>query len=642
MVEPGKPDLSGAVRFIHHACRRAPLDPGRVGDQGPVPYLPPDMQRFSRLIAWQRVLEARLTDRAQGLINRLPRLGVDENTLLLGFALAIGAVVGGSVIVFYTAIDVIQSLAITAASRITFSASFSILLVVILGLSLTRLLIRYGTNDSDGYNIPDVMRAIAKRGGVIHSVPVAVKTAAAALTMGVGGSVGAEGPVAVAGSALGSKTGRLFRSGPARLKVLVGCGAAAGISAAFNAPIAGVFFSLEKVVGSFGVTSFPPVLVASVISAAISRAAFGDTPVIAIPTVYSVGPARELVMYAVLGVVTGGIAVLYTRGVHGMGDLLGRLRLTWQRVVAGALLVGVLDIVFRADLWGRGHESFSIEMIGGRAGGFLIALAFAKLIATATTITITRAGGVFTPAMFIGATLAGGLAVLADLVLPGFTIEPEAFALVGMAGLVAGATHAPLTAIMIVFEMTGDYALILPLMLCGAISYITARRIYPESVYSEWLVRRGENIHSGRDTAVLERLSVKDCYNNDPHVIGENATVPQIVAAISNSPQIEFPVLDSDLTLVGMITFDDLRTVLTDAETLAPVVLAGDLAKQQYEWVTPDDSLRTALQKLAVRGSHHIPVLDGEGHDRLLGLISRNEILSAYDRELLRQQEGSH
>lgn len=602
----------------------------------------PDMPQLSRLIAWQRILEARLTDRAQGLIDRLPRLGVDETTLLLGFALVIGAAVGVSVIVFYTLIDVIQALAITTAANLTASAGLSILVVVVLGLGATRLLVRYGTGDSDGHNIPDVMRAIAKRGGVVHSIPVAVKTAAAALTMGVGGSVGAEGPVAVAGSALGSRIGRFFRSGPARLKLLVGCGAAAGISAAFNAPIAGVFFSLEKVVGSFGVTSFPPVLVASVISAAISRTAFGESPVIAMPTVYSVGPGAELLMYAVLGVVTGSVAVLYTRGVHGMGDLLGRLRLTWHRVVAGALLVGLLDILFRADLWGRGHESFSIAMIGGRAGGFLIALAFAKLIATAATINVTRAGGVFTPAMFIGATLAGGLAVLADQVLPWFTIEPEAFALVGMAGLVAGATHAPLTAIMIVFEMTGDYALILPLMLCGAIAYITARRIYPESVYSEWLVRRGETIHSGRDTAVLERLRVADCYNNDPHVIGENATVPQIVAAISDSPQIEFPVLDSDLSLVGMITYDDLRTVLAGAESLSPVVLAGDLAKQQFEWVTPDDSLRTALRKLAVRGSHHIPVIAGEDEERLLGLIGRAEILSAYDRELLRQQEIEH
>lgn len=584
-------------------------------------------------------IEQRVTLRAQTFVSRLSRLGLDENTLLLGFAVAIGGAVGVAVIVFYKLIDLFQRVALSAAGSLTGLGSLSILLVVVAGLALTRLLIRWGTGDSPGYNIPDVTRAVAKRGGVIHSVPVAVKTAAAALAIGVGGSVGAEGPVAVAGSGLGSRIGRLFHSGPPRLKLLVGCGAAAGISAAFNAPIAGVFFSLEEVVGGFGVTSFPPVLVASVISAAISRAAFGNTPVIEIPTEYGVGGPSELVLYALLGVITGIVAVFYTRGVHEMGDLLGRLRKGWYQIVAGAVLVGALDIVFRADLWGRGHESFTIGMIGNRTGLFLIALAFAKLVATAATINVVRAGGVFTPALFIGATLGGGLAVIGGGAFPWFNIEPEAFALVGMAGLVAGATHAPLTAIMIVFEMTNDYALILPLMLCGAIAYITARRIHPESVYSEWLARRGESIHSGRDTAVLERLRVRGTYNTDPHVISENATVPQIVQAISASPQIEFPVLDGELRLVGMITYGDLRTVLADSEKLAPVVLAGDLANQQFEWVTPDDSLFTALKKLAVRGRHHIPVLDGDDHDRLLGLISRQDILSAYDREFLKQQD---
>ncbi len=597
------------------------------------------MPDFSRLLAWQRATEARLTDRAQALIARLPRLGVDETTLLLGFAVAIGGTVGVAVILFYKLIDLVQAIAITTAARLTgFDSRVSILLVVVAGLALTRLLIRYGTGDSEGQNVPDVMRAVAKRGGVVHVVPVAIKTVGAALAIGAGGSVGAEGPVAVAGSALGSRIGRVFRSGPSRLKVLVGCGAAAGISAAFNAPIAGVFFSLEKVVGNFGVSSFPPVLVASVISAAIARAAFGDSPVIEIPTEYGVGSASELILYALLGVITGVVAVGYTRGIHGMADLLGRFRIGWHRIVVGALIVAVLDIVFRDALWGQGHESFTMEMIGDRTGQFLIALAFAKLVATAATLSVTRAGGVFTPALFIGATLGGGLAVFAARLLPGFTIVPEAFALVGMAGLVAGSTHAPLTAIMIVFEMTSDYALILPLMLCGAVAYITARRIYPESVYSEWLVRRGENIHSGRDTAVLERLKVGIAYNNDPHVIGETATVPQIVKAIGASPQIEFPVLDADLRLVGMITYEDLRTVLTEAESLAPVVLAGDLAKQQFEWVTPEDSLRTALQKLGLRGSHYIPVVDGKDHDRLLGVISRQEILAAYDRDLLQER----
>jgi len=596
------------------------------------------MPNFSRLLAWKQTLERWTGDHAQNLVARLPRLGVDENTLLLGFAAAIGAGVGIAVILFYKVIDLVRELAVTSAELLGWMGGLSIVLVVLVGLMLSRLMVRLGAKDSDGENIPDVMRAVAKRGGVVHSGPVTVKTVAAAMAIGSGGAVGAEGPVAVVGSAIGSKFGRIFRSGPSRLKVLVACGAAAGISAAFNAPIGGVFFALEKVVGSFGVASFPPVLVASVLSAVIARAAFGNSPVIAIPTEYGVGSPAELVLYALLGVVTGLVAVLYSRAVNSGDKIIGGPKHIWLRIAAGALFIGALDLLFRADLWGRGHESFTFAMIADRSALILIALAFAKLIATAVTLAVTRAGGVFTPALFIGATLGGGLAVAGGQFIPGFTIEPEAFALVGMTGLIAGSTHAPLTAIMIVFEMTSDYALILPLMLCGAVALITAKRVYPESIYSEWLVKRGESIYRGRDTAIMERLKVRDCYNNDPNVIGENASVPQVVAAITASSQIEFPVLDNDLKLVGMISQEDIRTVLADAQALSPVVLAGDLAHQHYEWVTPNDSLRTALQKLAVRGSHHIPVIEGEDEEKLLGLISRQEILAAYDRELLREQ----
>jgi CIC family chloride channel protein len=306
-------------------------------------------------------------------------------------------------------------------------------------------------------------------------------------------------------------------------------------------------------------------------------------------------------------------------------------------VLLAAAVVGLLDVLVRNDLWGHGHETLSLTILESREAWFLVALAFAKLAATAFTVAGTRSGGVFTPALFIGATLGGGLAVALRQILPGFHVVPQAFGLVGMAGLVAGSTHAPLTAIMIVFEMTRDYALILPLMLCGAFAYITARGIYPNSIYSEWLVRKGEHIAHGQDVSVLERLRVRECYNRTPHVIGEDATVGQIVRAIATTPQTEFPVLDAERELVGMITYDDLRTVLTSAEQFSPVLLAGDLASQEFERVTPDDDLTTALKRINVRGSHYIPVVDGKNGHHLLGLISRHDILSAYDRALLHE-----
>ncbi len=595
------------------------------------------MPHSSRFRAWLRAIGAHLSDRGQKLIRRIPALGIDESTLLIGFAVVIGGAVGLAVIVFYSLIDLSQTIALSAAGTLTGFGSLSLAVVVLAGLALARGIVVFGARDSDGENIPDVTLAMVKRGGIIHSIPVAAKTASAAVAIGAGGSVGAEGPVAVAGAALGSRIGQLFRSGPGRLKVLVACGAAAGISAAFNAPIAGVFFSLEKVLGTFGVSAFPPILVASVIAAAVTRAAFGNNPVIEIPELYSIGASSELLLYAVLGVITGLVAVIYTKTVSTTPQVLARLGGTGIQILAATLVVASLNIVFREDLWGQGHEVLNIATIGTRSAYFLIGLAFAKLAAAAVTLAATRAGGVFTPALFIGATLGGGLATAASGLLPNFAIVPEAFALVGMAGLVAGATHAPLTAIMIVFEMTNDYDLILPLMLTVAIAYITAKRVHPHSVYSEWLVRKGEKIDHGQDTALLERLLVAGCYNPDPHVIGESATVPQIINAIGASTQIEFPVIDGDLRFIGMLTYSDLRVVVSKAQSLEALVVASDLAGAEYESVTPDDSLRTALQRLGIRGSHHIPVVDPSDSQKLVGLISRQEIFARYDRALLKE-----
>lgn len=569
------------------------------------------------------------------LIRRAATL--DESTVLMGFAVGIGLAVGVAVILFYQLIDVFQALALSTAHQLTWLGALDILAVVVVGLGAAYAVVKYGARDSDGENIPDVMRAVAKRGGHINDLPVLAKTAAAGILIGTGGNVGAEGPVAVAGAALGSRIGRVFRSGHNRLQLLVACGAAAGISAAFNAPIAGVFFALEKILGSFSVTAFAPVLVASVIAAVVSRAVFGNSPVIAIPTEYAMGAPWELILYAALGITVGVVATFYTRAVYRSADLLQRRRSRWVQVAIAALVIGLLDILFRADLWGQGHESLDIGILGAREPWYLIALAFAKLAATALAIAAARAGGVFTPALFIGATLGGGLARAAQQVFPQWAVQPEAFGLAGMAGLVAGATHAPLTAIMMVFEMSGDYALILPIMVTAAVAYLTARRLFPTSIYSEWLHRKGERIGHGRDMGVLERLTVADAYNRRPFSVREGATVQEIMHAIGQTPQTEFPVVDADGHLVGVVTYSDLRTVLADRDRLAQVLIAADIANLEIEPVTTADSLRTALQRLGIHGSLTLPVVEPDGGRKLVGLISRSEILAAYDRELLRE-----
>jgi CIC family chloride channel protein len=376
-----------------------------------------------------------------------------------------------------------------------------------------------------------------------------------------------------------------------------------------------------------------PFVVASILAATVGRAAFGDHPVMALPTEFGVGSPWELLLYVGLGVLTGLISVLYSRGVWKAQDLFGKIGRGWAQVALGALIVGGLDLAFRADLWGQGHESLDLGIVNARSAVFLLGLAAAKLVATAATFGAGGVGGVFTPALFIGATLGGAYGVAMRQLLPGSFFAPGALALVGMAGLVAGATHAPLTAIMMVLEMTGDYALILPLMLTSVLAYGIARRLHPESIYTEWLVRRGVVLTHGADAAVLARLPVHECLNRNSVVVPEDASPGQIVELLGGSRQTEFPVVGTDRRLVGMVTQATVREALED-ERLGAIVLAADLALPERTPLTSEDTLLTALRRLGSRDVSLLPVVHPDDRELFEGTVSRQDLMAAYERAL--------
>lgn len=536
---------------------------------------------------------------------------------------------------FYKTIDAVQTLVLRGALRSGLPPAVLIPSSVALGLAACRALVRWGASDSPGENVPDVMYRVTVKGGVIPFTPVLVKTLGAAVVIGTGGSVGAEGPVVVLGAATASRIGRWIRSSPNRLRTLVGCGAAAGISAAFNAPIAGVIFGIEKILGAAGGMALGPFVVSSILAASVSRAAFGNHPILAMPAEYGVRSAWELILYVGLGVLTGVVSVLYSRGVWKTQDWFARLRYPWLMVILGALVVGGLDLVYRADLWGHGHRSIDLGLLASGTGPFLLGLAGAKLVATAVTFGAGGTGGVFTPALFIGATLGGAYGLAVQAAVPGWQLAPGALALVGMAGLVAGSTHAPLTAIIMVFEMTGDYGLILPLMLTSVLAYAIARRLYPESIYTEWLARRGVVLTHGADAAVLARIPVADAMNRAARTIEENATLQSILDRTRDSRQLEFPVLDGDSRLIGMLTRDTLREALAAESGVPGLVLAADLAVSRAERVTPEDTVLTAMRRLAREDVNALPVVAPHNLDHYVGLVSREDLFAAYERALL-------
>jgi CIC family chloride channel protein len=568
------------------------------------------------------------------LVVRLNGLELDENTILLAFAVAIGVFGALGVVVFYRLIDLAYFALIESPGRYLPRTGMLVYRPVFTGagIALAWWISERVSRGGEAPSVPSVQLSVARQNGDVPTARGVGITAASAVTIGSGGSAGGEGPVAVLGATVGSFLGRVFRFDPSRVKILVAAGAAAGISAAFNAPLAGAFFALEEILGSLAVGAFPPVVVSSVVAAMVSRSVFGDHPAFPIPMEYGYTLGREvMLLYPLLGVLGGLVAVLYIRTYFGVPVLAARLRIprAAQPWIGGAL-VGVLVWLSGGVLVGYGHLSLQPQLFGRLAWTTLALLALGKILATAVTLGMGGSGGVFTPSLYIGAVMGGAFGVLVAQILPGWGIHPEAYAVVGMGVVVAVATAAPITGILIVFEMTNDYAIMLPLMMATVIGTIVGRKLEPDDLYSGWLRRRGEHLSHGADQDILGRLTVDAILDPDPQVVGEAATVNQLLDRLGAGGQSEFPVVDADLVLTGVVTLADLGRIAKDSRELAPLLLAMDLAIPS-ETVHLGDNLRVALQRMGIRGSSSLPVVDKET-GRLVGVVTRAGILAAYER----------
>jgi CIC family chloride channel protein len=572
----------------------------------------------------------------RGLVSWFNGLELSENAILIAFSLAIGVLSALGVAGFYKSIDLAFALFYRLPGELVPRlAAFAYRPVLTAaGLAAAWWFMKYVGRGHDGMNVPDVQLAVVRRGGVIPPRPAFARTVASAITIGAGGSAGSEGPVVVFGSAIGSLCGRTFGFSPDRMRVLVGAGAGAAISAAFNAPIAGAFFALEEILGSLAVTAFPPVVVASVIAAVISRALFGNHPAFPIPIEYSYGLAREVFLFfPLLGVVTGAVAALFVRVFFGVETLIKRIRLPRSAIPwLGGGLVGVLVVISRGLLVGYGHLAVHLEVFGRMPWYALALLALGSIVATSVTLNAGGSGGLFTPSLYVGAATGGAFGVALAQLMPNATIRPEAYAIVGMGALVAASTHAPITGILLVFEMTNDYALVLPLMLATVISYVVGHRLEPDSLYSGWLRRRGERIEHGTDETTLSSLRVRDAYDDRARIVREHEDVAQLLDHLGHGEQLVFPVVDADGRLCGAIDIAALGRVAKDYGNLSSLVLAIDLA-HATETVTPNDTLLDATRRMGVRGVSAVPVVDSQT-SRVLGLLSRHHVLAAYERSV--------
>jgi CIC family chloride channel protein len=564
----------------------------------------------------------------------LERRDWDEGATLMVFGALIGVAAGLAVVGFYGLIDLAHFIFFRLAEvrMPRLAQAFYHPLLTGLGLWSAWFVVRRA-RIPDGQNVPDVQLAVAKRDGVVRSRPVAVRTIASALTLGFGGSAGSEGPVAVLGAGLGSTTARRLRFQARHTKILVGCGAAAGIAAAFNAPFAGAFFALEEVLGSFSAGAFSPVVIASVAGSLTVRPFLGGHPIFDARVPGSTRPT-EVLLYPILGIACGLVSALYARAylaATARGARMPSPRWIWP--IAAGMVVGAIVLLSGNLLAGDGHLAIPEPIFGNMAWYALLAITAGKIIATVVTLGFGGTGGVFTPTLFIGAALGGGLGALGHSLVPTL-IRARPWAFVGMAGMVAGATRAPLTAIFIGFEMTDDYTYVVPLMIVAVIAFATARRYSPHGLYDGWLAARGEHVSHGVDQSIMDHTHVSDAVDSKVEAVPENASIDDLVAAAAATRHGVLPVVDANDKLVGLITHHALRDAILARDTLGTVLLAADLA----EWadpVAPHDSLRQAMATMNSRGVDALAVVTQDnGVPRFAGLVSRHDVLLVYERNL--------
>jgi CIC family chloride channel protein len=512
------------------------------------------------------------------------------------------------------------------------------LLVPALGGALVGPIIYYFAREAKGHGVPEVMEAVVLRGGVIRPRVVGVKALASALTIACGGSVGREGPIVQIGSAMGSTLGQMLKVSGERMRTLVGCGAAAGIAATFNAPIAGALFSMEIILGNFGLASFSPIVISSVIATVISRHFLGDFPAFQVPPYQFVHPF-ELLPYLLLGVAAGLVARLFIYLLYRCEDLFDASPLPEvARPALGGLLIGAIALAF-PHIYGIGYETITLSLREQAPFLLLLTLVFIKLLATSLTIGSGQSGGIFAPSLFIGAMTGGAVGTVAHGLFPSLTATSGAYALVGMGAVVAATTHAPITAIIIVFEMTGSYTIILPLMTACIIATIVTTSLSRESIYTLKLARRGLSIVAGREVSVMKALRVNEVMTDRMRTFDERTPLPTLVTEALNSPFSYFPVVDSKGQMTGIFSLQDLRVILMeDLTTLGPLIVAKDIATTDgLITVTPEEDLDMVFQKFGQKNIEEIPVVSPEDSTRLMGMVRRKDVIEAYNKEIIRR-----
>lgn len=560
----------------------------------------------------------------------------------IALALIVGAGAGLGAIAFRWLIQTFTGLfsghadyaaAVHAANpHVPWLGPWFVLLAPVAGGLLYGPLVQRYAREARGHGVPEVMYAVALRGGRIAPQVAVVKALASALCMGSGGSVGREGPIVQIGSALGSTLGRVLRVPENRMRMLVACGAAGGIAATFNAPLAGVFFAMELILRDFAVESFGAVVISSVTASVVGRAAFGDTAFLALPA-FHVTHLAQYLLFALLGVAAGAVGVGFTRVLYLVEDACDWAWRgpEWLRPAVGGLLLGGVLLAL-PQMYGVGYPVLSNAVEGRYAIGFVLVLLVGKVLATSLTIGIGGSGGVFAPSLFLGAMTGTAFGIAAHQLVPGSAGQVGAYGLVGMGAVFAGSARAPITAVIVLFELTGEYSIILPMMLAIVLATLTSRLLSRDTIYTLKLRRRGIDLDAAHHASPLAGRRVRDAMEGLPAPLPSSMKLREAADSLALSGHGALPVTDSDGAYAGVITARAVAQALSppDTEAADRPVTTADLAELPHP-VTAAMPLTDVLRALVAADGTGLPVLD-DNRGALVGWITHQAVLAALHR----------
>lgn len=573
---------------------------------------------------------------------------ISEKTFVVFLALLVGTLGGFAALLLKELIHLISH-GLTSGMSAT-SGNILFIIYPAVGVLITLLFVRYLVRDNISHGVTRVLYAISQNKSRLKRHNMFTSLCASSVTIGFGGSVGAEGPIVMSGAAIGSTIGQMFRMSPRVLMIMVGCGAAAGIAGIFKAPIAGMLFTLEVLMIDLTTVSVMPLLISSITGAVIAYTFSGyEAEFYFVQTEpFMTGRIPYVVL---LGIFCGLVSLYFTRVMNMMENLFRRVKAVWQRYLIGAIILSGLVFLF-PPLYGEGYSSIVALLSGNTEAildgsvfysargsalfimAFLLVLTVTKAFATSATNGAGGVGGTFAPSLFVGC-MAGFFFAYTLNDIFGLTLSVKNFALMGMAGVMAGVMHAPLMAIFLTAELTGGYTLFLPLLIVSALSYFTIKAFEPYSIYAMRLAQRGELLTHHKDKAVLTLLKIDNVIETDFLPVHPDMDLRQMVNVIAESKRNLFPVTDKDDRLIGIVLLDDIRNIMFRPDLYRRMHVSKFMSSPPAI-IDIHSSMEEVMKVFDKTGAWNLPVVDGS---KYVGFVSKSKIFNSYRRVLRHYSE---